>query len=166
MEYDNDALWCGVVVCNPFSDWYVIRLLSYYGRWHHIGIHWPCRLVHGRQFISALTSRSIQPPPTGPTVFTISYDPSTTTLRVYLNDVMMREVKSFGIYSAGGTDGRSALSGATASASASSAQNPAEVLAEKEVWIGAMACSPLGSEKEGEMARATFRDLAVRDGTR
>jgi regulation of enolase protein 1 (concanavalin A-like superfamily) len=20
-EYDNDALWHGVVVCNPFSDW-------------------------------------------------------------------------------------------------------------------------------------------------
>ena len=83
---------------------------------------------------------------------------------MYLNDDMMREVKSFGIYSAGGTDGRSALSGATASAS--SAKNSEEVLAEKEVWIGAMACSPLGSEKEGEMAMATFRDLAVREGTR
>ena len=102
--------------------------------------------------------RSIQPPPSGRTTFTISYDPSTTTLRVYLNDVMMREVKSFGTYSAGCGDGRSAHAAASA--------KPEDVLGDKEAWIGVMACSPLGSVEEGEMAKATFKGLEMRDGTR
>lgn len=158
VEYDNDALWCGVVVCNPYSDWYIVLLAPI----SPFALPSPCPLISPLQFSVADYLRSIQPPPSGPTVFTISYNPSTTTLRVYLNDTMMREVKSFGMYSAGGGDGRpSAAAGGNKEVKA-----PEEVLAEKEVWIGAMACSPLGSVKEGEMAKATFKGLQVREGTR
>jgi hypothetical protein len=91
-------------------------------------------------------------------VFTISFDPASTTLRVFLGDDMIREVKSFGLRSAG-VDPDTVVGG-------DGSIDPAERLAEKEVWVGVMACSPKGPNGEGEMAVATFRDLEVRDGTR
>ena len=98
---------------------------------------------------------------------------------MYLNDDMIREVKSFGLRSLGVISGDlavstpSALSIATATSKIGPSSDidnrpldPAAVLADKEVWIGVMACSPKGPAEGEEMAWASFRDFAVREGTR
>lgn len=71
---------------------------------------------------------------------------------------MIREVKSFGIKSAG-IDPETVIGG-------DGSIDPAERLKDKDIWIGVMACSPKGPNEVEEMAEAVFRDLEVREGTR
>ena len=81
---------------------------------------------------------------------------------MYLNDTMMREVKSFGLHSAGYGDGRLAEE----KGEEENKRSPGEALKDKEAWVGVMACSPLGSTQEGAWAGARFKGLEIRDGTR
>lgn len=105
--------------------------------------------------------RSIQKAIPSPAVFTISYDPRYTTLRVYLDDDVIREVKSFGLKAAG-IDGNTADIGE----GGIKGVKPADVLADKEVWIGVMACSPVGPKEEEKSALATFKHFETCEGTR
>lgn len=107
--------------------------------------------------------RSIQTPVTGPAVFTISYDPSITTLSVYLNDKLIRQVKTFGLLSAGYEPGRVTIPFDPKD------KGPEAKLRDKEVWVGVMGCAPKGPkgpESEGEGAVATFRRFEMREGVR
>ena len=72
--------------------------------------------------------------------YTIAYNPSTLHIRIFLDDVMIREVHGFPL----STDGLGRTSTSTA-----------------KVFVGVMGCSPLGKGTE-----ATFEGLAMKDGVR
>jgi hypothetical protein len=140
-------MWHGVVVCNPFSDWYA-----------------PLPPLELASSIEAQADkyRSIQPISTH-SRFTISFDPTLTTLRVYLGpaggdtkgDMLIREVKTFGLVSAG-------LSHVVPGQVPADA-DPAKKLAEMEVTVGLMACSPIG---QGQGPECYFREFEMREGVR
>jgi len=93
---------------------------------------------------------SIQPHSTGTTStsqFTISFEPP--HVRIYLNDVLIREVNAFG-----------AISGHEPTVVGSEVETETQTRRGK-VFIGAMACSPKGGDVE-----ATFERFEMREGVR
>lgn len=103
--------------------------------------------------------------------FTISYDPTITTLRIFVGptssstsssgetdtkgDIMIREVKSFGLTSAGLTDLIPGEVGEDV--------RPEDKLKGLEVMIGLMACSPIG---KGDGPECVFKNIQMREGAR
>jgi regulation of enolase protein 1 (concanavalin A-like superfamily) len=83
---------------------------------------------------------SVTPALPSPT-YTISYDPSTLSIRLYLNDELVRTENGFGGTPSQGVDGHAEREG--------------------EVWVGIMASSP-----GGEGVEASFKDLEMREGVR
>lgn len=96
--------------------------------------------------------------------YTISYDPSTTTLQVFIgpasgpetDDILIRQSKSFGLTSAG-------LSSDIVLGSIEAGVRPEERLKGMEVVVGLMAASPMG---EGEGPECLFKNFEMRDGCR
>jgi regulation of enolase protein 1 (concanavalin A-like superfamily) len=90
-----------------------------------------------------LTSRAITPAKDNVT-YTISYNPKTAHIRIFIDEVMVREVHGF----------------PTPSSSASSAAAEQKEDAHKgKVFVGIMGCSPLGKGTD-----ATFQALEMREG--
>lgn len=130
-------LWDGAVVCNPYSDWYVLRLDQ------------PV-IVNPRRADNVPT-RAITPS-TPDSVFTISYHPAKRHLRIFLNDEMIREVNSFAHIPGYTPSQKEDLSDFDRSKEGGGGD---------KVFIGVMAASPLGGGCE-----AVFQDLEYRQGVR
>jgi regulation of enolase protein 1 (concanavalin A-like superfamily) len=94
-----------------------------------------------------LTSRAITPAKENVT-YTISYNPKTAHIRIFIDETMVREVHGFPTPS-------------------SSSSLPSTTPSEKEgehkgqVFVGIMGCSPLGKGTD-----ATFQALELREGVR
>jgi hypothetical protein len=93
-----------------------------------------------------LTSRAITPAKENVT-YTISYNPKTAHIRIFIDETMVREVHGFPTPSS------------SSSSSAASEQNDDEH--KGKVFIGIMGCSPLGKGTD-----ATFQTLEMREGVR
>jgi hypothetical protein len=84
--------------------------------------------------------------------YTISYNPKTAHIRIFIDEVMIREVHGF-----------PTPSPALSTSTSTSAEKGKEGKEEKEgqVFIGIMGCSPLGKGTD-----ATFENLEMREGVR
>jgi hypothetical protein len=100
-----------------------------------------------------LTSRAITPAKENVT-YTISYNPKTAHIRIFINDTMVREVHGFPT-----PHPSSSLSSSTPS---EKEEKEKEEDAHKgQVFIGVMGCSPLGKGTD-----AIFQALEMREGVR
>jgi len=82
--------------------------------------------------------------------YTISYNPKTAHIRIFIDETMIREVHGFPT--------PSSLSSSSAVAEQKEGKNESK---EGQVFIGIMGCSPLGQGTD-----ATFQQLEMREGVR
>ena len=96
-----------------------------------------------------LMSRAITPAKENVT-YTISYNPKTAHIRIFIDETMIREVHGFPT--------PSSSSSSSAAAEQKEGKNESK---EGQVFIGVMGCSPLGKGTD-----ATFQQLEMREGVR